>query len=329
MLLSIIIPSYNHETFILKTIFAASKVEIEDKEIIVIDDGSSDSSVRIVREYLSRNGASTKFRLIARENRGLTKTLNEGLSISQGKYIYLVASDDIPISSGVTSLVNLLEKEDSLQFALGNALFMESEEQHEFKAAYGEEHKRFFELSGAERQKEMFLRYPQPILLQAAVFRASVLRSIGGWREDLVTDDFSLFLRMFSIFQNVGKDFAYRPDIIGCFYRQHKSNVSKNLRRQFMTVEQSLAQLCPAELRDAALFKNFSIHGWRALREGNLWLFALFVRSTLRHIGFATFMALGIEMRSAVLNRLLGKQPRNVATMVTYQPAASTLEFTP
>lgn len=127
MLLSIVIPSYNHERFVLSTIQAAARIAILSKEIIVIDDGSSDASTSIIREYIASKGASNNIRLIARENRGLVKTLNEGLSISRGKYFYVVASDDIPIPEGISNLVNHLENNGALQFVLGNALFMDSE----------------------------------------------------------------------------------------------------------------------------------------------------------------------------------------------------------
>ena len=284
MLLSILIPSYNHEQFVLTTIQAAASIDIRDKEIIVIDDGSTDGSANAVREYLASRNLGDTVRLASRENRGLVKTLNEGLSLAHGKFLYVVASDDIPIPEGIRGLVDNLDKNPSQQFVMGNALFMESEDQREFRATYGAAHKRFFALPFEQRHREMFLHYPH-IYLQATVFKTSALRAIGGWREDIISDDFSLFLRMFSQLKDVGKDFAFRPEIMACFYRRHQTNVSRNLERQFMTVEQALTALCPPELRDAAYFRNCAAHGLTAVQSGKVSVAGRFIRSTIAKTG--------------------------------------------
>ncbi len=323
MLLSILIPSYNHEQFVLSTIRAAARIDVADTEIIVIDDGSSDSSVRVIREYIASLNTSANIRFIARENRGLVKTLNEGLSMARGKYFYVVASDDIPIPEGVASLLKILQNDDDLQFALGNALYMDSEEQREFRPAYGEAHRRFFALPYEQRQKQMYLRYPQPLLLQATVFRTSALKSIHGWREDIVVDDFSLFLRMLSQRKQVGKDFAYHPEIMACFYRQHPSNSYRNLMRQFTMVEQALAKLSPPEWRDAALFRNFASHGLQAMRRREGWLLAQMFYSTVKHLGFLRFVWTFVSESWEILKYRLSRNRVNepVPTVIHDPPA--------
>ena len=322
LLLSIIIPSYNHEKFVLSTIRAAVRIDVRDKEILVIDDGSTDDSVRILREYIAGEGAGANVRLIARENRGLVRTLNEALRMSAGKYFYAVASDDIPIPEGVASLVDHLENNPGLEFVLGNALFMESEEQREFQPAYGAAHRRFFGLPQDVRREEMYLNYPQPLLLQASVFKTSTLQAIGGWREDIVVDDYSLFLRMLGQFPNAGKDFDYCPEIATCFYRMHATNSWRNEERQFRMIEQALAKLCPAEWRDAALVKNFVLHGMIALKHKRPRLAARFLRSTVRHVGFLRSMVLSVsEVRRWWKERRSRRRTRVVEPLVEHDSA--------
>jgi glycosyltransferase involved in cell wall biosynthesis len=326
MLLSIVIPSYNHARFVISTIQAATRIDIPDKEIIVIDDGSPDASVSVIREYIASKGTGNNIKLIARENRGLVKTLNEGLSIAQGKYFYIVASDDIPIPEGIRSSVNYLENNGNLQFALGNALIMESEYQREFKSAYGNAHRCFFALPRERRQKEMFLHYPQPILLQATVFKTSALKDIGGWREDIISDDYSLFLRLFSQLKNVGKDFAYQPDVMTCFYRQHDANVSMNLERQFMTTDQALTHLCPPEWQNAAYLRNFADHAIVALRRGNISLAVRLFRSTVAHIGlFRSLLAAGPALVTSLMTILSGRLRHKADAVVAHEPPATTM----
>lgn len=323
MKLSVIIPSYNHSQFVVKTLRAAEKIPVKEKEILVIDDGSSDHSASVIQEYISQKNGDTAVKLIARENRGLVKTLNEGLQRAQGEYIYITASDDIPIASGIKELCDVLDERNFLRFAMGNALFMDSEEQTEFRLAYGNMHQKFFSMPPETRQKEMYLRYPQPILLQATIIRKSVLQDMGGWREDIRVDDFSIFLRLFSKYQNKDKDFAFLPKVIVSYYRQHSSNISKNIGRQFRIVEQALDRLCPAPLREEALFRNFTGHTLYALLKRKPGLTIGFFASTVRHLGWKGF-ARGFweQGRDAILCRVQGRE-KLVHFFITYEPATA------
>jgi glycosyltransferase involved in cell wall biosynthesis len=325
MLLSIVIPSYNHARFIVRTLQALAGIDVLDKEIIVIDDGSSDASVSVIREYIASKGTGHNIRLIARENRGLVRTLNEGLAIAQGKYFYVVASDDIPIPEGICSLVNHLENNGDLRFALGNALFMESEYQRELQPTYGEAHRRFFALPYDRRQKEMFLHYPQPILLQATVFQTTALKDIGGWREDIISDDFSLFLRLFSQLKNVGTDFAYQPDVMTCFYRRHETNIGRNVERQFMTIDQALTHLCPTKWRDAVYLRLFADLGITAVKNGDPSLAMRFFHSTVARIGLLrSLRAVGPALIYALMARMSRRLSRKI--VVAHEPAATMID---
>lgn len=324
MLLSILIPSYNHEKYVLDTLRAAMRIKVDEKEILVVDDGSRDGSVRLIQDYIAGEGAGANIRLIARENRGLVRTLNEGLKLAQGKYLYVTASDDIPIPSGVMQMLRVLEQDDNLQFAMGNALYMDSEEQAEFRIAHGQAHRRFFALPFDARHRELFLRYPQPILMQATVFRTSKLRAIGGWREDIVIDDYSLFLRMLSELQGAGKDFAFCPDFMTSFYRQHGANSHRNVNRQFAMVEEALAKLCPAQWRDEALLRNLIEHGSYAVRMRQWRSTARFIRSTIRQLGWLAFMhACAREAWNILRKRATGRRAVVIDPPVHHEPAAS------
>jgi glycosyltransferase involved in cell wall biosynthesis len=328
MLLSIIIPSYNHEQFVVSTMQAAARIDVQDKEIIVIDDGSPDASASVIREYIASKDTGNNIRLIARENRGVVKTLNEGLSIAQGKYLYLVASDDIPIPEGISSLVRHLENNGDLQFALGNALFMDSEYQRKFTPTYGAAHRRFFALPFDRRKKEMFLNYPHPIFLQATVFKTSALKNMGGWREDIISDDFAMFLRLFSQLKNVGKDFTYQPDVMACFYRRHETNISNNTERQFMTIDQALTHLCPSEYRDAAYVRLFADLGIMVFKFGNLSLAVRFFHSTVAHIGLLRWLrAAGPALIGSLMARISRRLSHKI--VVVHEPAATMMDHSP
>ena len=95
MLLSIIVPCYNEEKTILQCIENINKISLEDinlkKEIIVIDDGSFDNSVNIIKE-LHRIGKISKF-FIKTYNQGKGSAIKEGLKLCSGDFVLIQDSD--------------------------------------------------------------------------------------------------------------------------------------------------------------------------------------------------------------------------------------------
>lgn len=91
-LVSIIIPSFNHEKFVGATIESVLEQTYPCIELIVIDDGSSDDTLKVVRKY---EQSSHGMRVIAQENQGLSQTLNNALKHAHGEYVAFIASDDV------------------------------------------------------------------------------------------------------------------------------------------------------------------------------------------------------------------------------------------
>src|SRR4051794_35987874 len=75
---AVVIPSYNHAKYIERTLRSIFAQTLKPRELLVIDDGSTDGSPRIIESVLKE--ASFPAQLIVRDNRGLSATLNEGLA---------------------------------------------------------------------------------------------------------------------------------------------------------------------------------------------------------------------------------------------------------
>ena len=95
-LVSIVIPSYNHERFIRDSIKSVIDQSYQNIELIIIDDGSTDVSVEKIQELIPLcEKRFTRFEFRHRPNKGLSATLNEALEWAQGEYFSSLASDDI------------------------------------------------------------------------------------------------------------------------------------------------------------------------------------------------------------------------------------------
>ena len=90
---TVIVPVYNVETYLrgcLDSLTAQTMPE-GDFEVLLLNDGSTDSSESICEEYCSEHAG---FRLRSKENEGLSTTRNLGLELAEGKYIFFLDSDD-------------------------------------------------------------------------------------------------------------------------------------------------------------------------------------------------------------------------------------------
>lgn len=92
-LVSIIVPSFNHSMFIDAAIRSVFAQTYANWELLVIDDGSSDDSVKQLRQLIA--DGDPRCRLIVRENRGAAATLNQLISLSRGEWIHPLNSDDV------------------------------------------------------------------------------------------------------------------------------------------------------------------------------------------------------------------------------------------
>ena len=89
-LVSILIPSYNAEHWIAETIESALSQTWDNKEIIIVDDGSTDQTLQIAKKF-----ESTLVKVISQENRGANVARNKALEFAQGDYIQWLDADDV------------------------------------------------------------------------------------------------------------------------------------------------------------------------------------------------------------------------------------------
>ena len=99
-LASIIITNYNYEKFLPRAIDSALQQTYPLKQIIVVDDGSTDNSRQIINQY------GNQITPVFQENRGMTAATNTGFSASRGEIIFFLDSDDVFFPHKVEEMVN-------------------------------------------------------------------------------------------------------------------------------------------------------------------------------------------------------------------------------
>lgn len=90
--ISVIVPCYNLEQYILECLNSLKTQSFKDFEVIIVDDGSMDSSRKIIRNFLE--SAGERFCLIEKSNGGVSSARNAGLHVSKGEYVTFVDGDD-------------------------------------------------------------------------------------------------------------------------------------------------------------------------------------------------------------------------------------------
>jgi len=108
MKVSVIVPVYNVENYLVKCLDSLVKQSLQNIEILVVNDGSTDSSALIIEEYAGK--FPEKIKAFTKENGGLSDARNFGLDRASGEYIGFVDSDDYVTETMFEEMLQLAEK---------------------------------------------------------------------------------------------------------------------------------------------------------------------------------------------------------------------------
>ena len=212
-LVSVIIPCYNHQNYVEKSLKSVFDQTYKNIEIIVIDDGSKDNSVNILKELQKNN----HFILECQENMGVCKTLNKAISMSKGKYIAILASDDYWDLTKIEKQVKVLETSKDSEFCFTQALEFDSNTSEKIKIFPKKP------LSG-DVLNSVFIR--QHVPAGSMMFSRNLFDKLSGFDENLKEEDWDFVIRSAANTKFIGiKEPLF-------FYRSHESNVMKTRGRK-------------------------------------------------------------------------------------------------
>ena len=108
---SIISPVYNVEKYITNLIRSINDQTFKDFELILVDDGSTDKSVKIAEKELKKT--KIKYRIISKENGGQSTARNVGISAAKGDYVWVIDSDDVIQPNYINNLLSIITSTNS------------------------------------------------------------------------------------------------------------------------------------------------------------------------------------------------------------------------
>jgi len=269
--ISVLMPVYNTEKYLAEAIASILGQTFKDFEFIIIDDGSTDNSLSIIKKYAR---VDSRIQFISRENKGIVFTRNEGLNISRGKYIALMDSDDCSYSDRLEVQYEFLEA--SAEYVVVGSRIMLIDKDNDNLCSMGS----IFEHDDIDSGHIDNVSAGAIIVNPTAMIRRESLVAIGGYRERYKhAEDIDVWLRL----GELGKLCNLNETLLR--YRQHFDSVGYAHRQsQLRAIEHAIADAClrrgvekkieKVSLSDEYVTRTkaevYTKWGWWSLKGGNV-----------------------------------------------------------
>jgi glycosyltransferase involved in cell wall biosynthesis len=224
MLVSILIPCFNAERWIAAAVESALAQTHPEREVIVVDDGSTDASLDVLRRYEGRA------QVHAAPHRGGNATRNRLLELARGEWLQYLDADDCLLPDKIAQQGRFLAAEPACDVVYGPATLEHCSEAGTRR-----------ELLPIPRPHDPWILLARWFLPQtgAPLFRKAAIESVGGWDPaQPCCQEHELYLRLLT----AGKRFAYH-DTNGAVYRQWSDQTvcrrdPAEVRRRRMAIEE-------------------------------------------------------------------------------------------
>jgi glycosyltransferase involved in cell wall biosynthesis len=247
-LVSVLIPAFNHERFVQRCLDSVLEDPYPAKELIIIDDGSTDSTGERIAEWVAQHSGELPIEYVRRNNRGIAATLNELAARARGEFLRLGASDDYLLPGGLDAQVRYLLSHSCKRAVIGDSIVVDQYGQKMYDSGMCDLHganKRLYDSDdGIRRAVISQWAIGGPV----ALIRKSALDTVDRWSEGLRIDDWDFFLRL------AARDALGFIDVSVCAYRIHGANLSKT--RQTTARIVNLSESRYVALRRAGLFEG-------------------------------------------------------------------------
>ncbi|ADR20098.1 hypothetical protein MATR_22900 [Marivirga tractuosa] len=191
---SVICLCYNHEEFV-EAALASVIAQTYPTELIVVDDASSDDSVQRIKGFISKHADRSIQTIFNEKNLGNCKAFNAALELTNAEYIIDLAADDILLPNRVEEGLNNMSTRPEVAINFTNANYIDENGRY-VKSHYAVDDKEKSKILVPEGDlfAEILKRYF--ICPPTLMYRASFLKAIGGYDEELAYEDLDIMLRL-------------------------------------------------------------------------------------------------------------------------------------
>ena len=259
--ISVIVPVYNTEKYLRRCIDSVLAQTYQDFELLLIDDGSKDSSGAICDEYAAKDA---RVRVFHKENGGVSDTRNYGLNLAQGKYLMFLDSDDFWLQDDVLEVLIEKAKENDLDIIRGEYSAMHEDGTLAWNREISAERKNH---AGQILTNVEFLEYAihGEFFLPLSMIKLS---SIGKFRFE-VGRVFLEDMLFYSSYLTQSLRCMYVPNIRFYAYRKNEGSASNeaNVRKLADSFSMcyrfhELAEHTQGELRRKYIFNSIMMYYW-------------------------------------------------------------------
>lgn len=271
-LVSVVIPSYNHANYLKECIESVILQDYRRIELLIIDDGSSDSSIHVV-DSCSEDCKKrfTRFEFRHRKNKGLSATLNEGIEWSRGSYFSPIASDDVLLPNKTSLLLNHIQTSPAKPVAVfGGTEIFEKTGKIIGRTSYHHVH-HFDDLL-------MHRRMP---MAPASLIDSSKLKKTNGFLLGSPIEDWPLWLDL----TKNGDLLETFPEIVAR-YRRHSGNMSNRYKTMHSARLQILKQYRSHPCYKTAIYRALKISCADAVSRDDGQFFWKIIKENRDHYSF-------------------------------------------
>lgn len=233
---SVVMPVYNSEKFLRSAIESILNQTFSNFEFIIINDGSTDTSHKIISSYRDK-----RIKIIKnKKNIGLAKSLNKGIKIAKGEYIARMDADDISNPTRLEKQVSLMTQDKSVDLVGSWARIKDTK--HILK----------YPIHDHEIKTEMI--FNNPFVHSSVMVKSSLLRKNLYNPKYIVAQDFELWSRIQAeaIFSNI-------PEIL-ITRREHPHNVSNKHKRERRILLSTIYKRILSEVGVKATNEEIAVH---------------------------------------------------------------------